>query len=85
MDSTTILIMGGFGGKYFNESLALDVTTNITSKTRMQMPVNCFPFAVPTLSDAEMNEIYTVDWSTYKMFRFKSDAWTQLINLKEGR
>ena len=51
----------------------------------MQMPVNCFPFAVPTVSDGENSEIYTVDWSTYKMFRFKNEAWTQLINLKEGR
>ena len=77
--------MGGFGGKYFNESLALDTNTEIAQKTRMQMPVNCFPFAVPTLSEPEDSEVYTVDWSTYKMFRYKNDAWTQLISLKEGR
>jgi len=45
--------MGGFGGKYFNESLALNVTTGQALKTRMQLPVNCFPFAVPTVSDGE--------------------------------
>ena len=77
--------MGGFGGKYFNESLTLDVSSGVCVKTRMQMPVNCFPFAVPTVSDAEDQEVYTVDWSTYKLFRYKNDAWTQLINLKEGR
>ena len=77
--------MGGFGGKYFNESLALNCETGVATKTRMQMPVNCFPFAVPTVSDGDQNEVYTVDWSTYKMFRFKNDAWTQLINLKDGR
>jgi hypothetical protein len=49
------------------------------------MPVNCFPFAVPTVSDGESNEIFTVDWSTYKLFKFKNEAWTQLMNLKEGR
>lgn len=85
LDGETILIMGGFGGKYFNESLALNTVTGQCQKTRMQMPVNCFPFAVPTVSDGEDQVIYTVDWSTYKLFRFKNDAWTQLINLKEGR
>ncbi len=81
----TILIMGGFGGKYFNESLSLNVTTGQASKTRMQMPCNCFPFAVPTVSDGEAGEIYTVDWSTYKMFRYKNDMWTQTAVLKEAR
>jgi hypothetical protein len=85
LNGETIVIMGGFGGKYFNESLALNAATGQTTKTRMQMPVNCFPFAVPTVSDGEASEIYTVDWSTYKLFRFKNEAWTQLINLKEGR
>ena len=85
LNGDTIIIMGGFGGKYFNESLALNTVTAQCTKTRMQMPVNCFPFAVPTVSDGEQGEIYTVDWSTYKMFRFKNEAWTQLINLKEGR
>ena len=81
----TILIMGGFGGKYFNESLALNVTTGQASVTRQQMPCNCFPFAVPTVSDGEAGEIYTVDWSTYKMFRYKNEAWSQLAALKEAR
>ena len=85
LNGETIVIMGGFGGKYFNESLALNAATGQCTKTRMQMPVNCFPFAVPTVSDGEASEIYTVDWSTYKLFRFKNEAWTQLINLKEGR
>ena len=79
------MIMGGFGGKYFNESLSLNVLTGQAVKTRMQLPMPCFPFAVPTVSDGEQNEVYTVDWSTYKMFRYKNDAWTQLISLKDGR
>ena len=77
--------MGGFGGKYFNESLALNVNTRQAVKTNMQMPVNCFPFAVPTVADGEAGEIYTVDWSTYKLFRYKNDVWTNLTNLKEAR
>lgn len=85
LNGDTIIIMGGFGGKYFNESLSVNVSTGICQKTRMQLPVNCFPFAVPTVSDGDASEIYTVDWSTYKLFRFKNDVWTQMINLKEGR
>ena len=84
-DGNTIIIMGGFGGKYFNESLALNVNTRQAVKTNMQMPVNCFPFAVPTVADGEAGEIYTVDWSTYKLFRYKNDVWTNLTNLKEAR
>lgn len=49
------------------------------------MPCNCFPFAVPTVSDGEAGEIYTVDWSTYKMFRYKNEMWTQMAVLKEAR
>ena len=85
LNGDTILIMGGFGGKYFNESLSLNVTTGQAAKTRMQMPCNCFPFAVPTVSDGEAGEIFTVDWSTYKMFRYKNEMWTQLAVLKEAR
>jgi len=74
--------MGGFGGKYFNESLALNVTTGVTQKTRSQMPANCFPFAVPTVSDCNASEIYTVDWSTYKMFGYRNEVWSELANLR---
>ena len=71
----TIIIMGGFGGKYFSESVSLNVLNGQATKTRMQMPANCFPFAVPTVSDGDSGEIFTVDWTTYKMFRYKNDAW----------
>jgi len=33
LNGETIVIMGGFGGKYFNESLALNVATSVCKKT----------------------------------------------------
>merc|ERR1711920_1124309 len=50
-DGDNIIIMGGFGGKYFSESLNLNVSTNQVTKTPSQLPATVFPFAVPTLSD----------------------------------
>ena len=32
-DGESIMIMGGFGGKYFSESLALNCNTNVAQKT----------------------------------------------------
>ena len=85
LNAEEILIMGGFGGKYMNESLALNSATGQCRKTNMQMPSVCFPFAVPTVCDGETQEIYTVDWSTYKMFRYKADTWQQIATLREPR
>ena len=81
-DGETIYIMGGFGGKYFSESLALNVNTNIVQKTTSQLPFTVFPFAVPTLSDGETMEVFTVDWTTYKLFKFKDEAWNVVTNLR---
>ena len=81
-DGDTIMIMGGFGGKYFSESLNLCVSTNQVTKTNSQLPATVFPFAVPTLSDGEMLEVFTVDWTTYKLFRFKDENWAALTNLR---
>ena len=82
LDTETILIMGGFGGKYFNESLALSIETGVCRKTAIQMPTSCFPFAVPTVSDCENGQVYTVDWESQKVFRYKAENWNMLINLK---
>ena len=76
------MIMGGFGGKYFSESLALNCNTNVAQKTPSQLPFTVFPFAVPTLSDGETLEVFTVDWTTYKLFRFKDECWNVLTNLR---
>ena len=76
------MIMGGFGGKYFSESLSLSVSTNQVTKTAQQLPATVFPFAVPTLSDGEQLEVFTVDWTTYKLFKFKDEAWTCPVNLR---
>merc|ERR1712228_1007756 len=81
-DGDNIIIMGGFGGKYFSESLNLNVSTNQVHKTQCQLPATVFPFAVPTLSDGETLEIFTVDWTTYKLFRWKDEAWSALTNLR---
>lgn len=76
------MIIGGFGGKYFQESLALNCSNNTVQKTACQLPTTVFPFAVPTLSDGENLEVYTVDWTTYKLFKFKDDKWAVTGNLR---
>ena len=76
------MIIGGFGGKYFQESLALNCSNNTVQKTASQLPTTVFPFAVPTLSDGENLEVYTVDWTTYKLFRFKDEKWAVTGNLR---
>ena len=81
-DGESIMIMGGFGGKYFSESLSLNCNTNTASKTQSQLPFTVFPFAVPTLSDGETLEVFTVDWTTYKLFRFKDECWNVITNLR---
>ena len=76
------MILGGFGGKYFQESLSLNCETGVVQKTQSQLPTTVFPFAVPTLSDGETMEVYTVDWTTYKLFRFKDEKWSITTNLR---
>jgi hypothetical protein len=48
-----IMIIGGFGGKYFDESLILDPNNNTVMPTPSALPQTVFPFAVPTIGSVE--------------------------------
>lgn len=82
LDNEGIMIVGGFGGKFLNESLYLHVGQNKIYKTKDQPTENMFPFAVPTVSKPEEATLYTVDWTAYKLFRFKNQKWQTLVSLK---
>ena len=52
-------------------------------KTDKQLPVDIFPFAVPTLADVQSNVAYTVDWQKFRMYRFKDNAWNMCAAFKD--
>ena len=84
MSDSSILIVGGFGGKYTNDSFEFNVKTRNISKTKNQLPENVFPFAVPTVSDLYSGTAYTIDWCSFKIFQFSNGKWEFLQALKQA-
>ena len=81
--SDTIMIVGGFGGKYFDESLKFNPNNNTVQHTKNKLQQHVFPFAVPTVGNIEHKELYTIDWSTFSIFKFDAkERWSQLAELK---
>jgi hypothetical protein len=64
------MIVGGFGGKYFDESLIFDPNTNFVQHSQSHLPQTVFPFAVPTIGSVEKNELITVDWTTFTVLQY---------------
>ena len=56
------MIVGGFGGKYFDESLIFDPVKERLQPTPAQLPQTVFPFAVPTIGSVEKGELIRVIW-----------------------
>lgn len=77
------MIVGGFGGKYFDESLLFNPNTNSVAQTRDKLSQTVFPFAVPTIGNPEKNELITVDWSTFTVFRYSDNVWSKTVQLKK--
>lgn len=82
IDADGILICGGYTGKFTNDSFYLNIGTRRMVKTDKQLPVEIFPFAVPTLGDVSTNSGYSVDWQKFKMYRFKDNAWSMVASFK---
>lgn len=83
IDADGILICGGYTGKFTNDSFYLNVGTRKMIKTEKQLPTEIFPFAVPTLGEVANNVCYTVDWSKFRMYRFKDNAWSMVASFKD--
>ena len=77
------MIVGGFGGKYFDESLEFNPNKNTVKHTSNKLPQTVFPFAVPTIGSPQKNELITVDWTTFTVFRFSNSVWQKGIALKK--
>ena len=82
-DDNTIVILGGFGGKFFSDCWDFNPNQNTLKPSPVQLGRECFPFAVPTVSDVNDGEVYTVDWKTMQMLRLKNRTWTNVKNIKE--
>ena len=67
------MVVGGYAqGIYSDESFVIDVESRQLRK-RNNLPIEIFPFAMPTVSDSINQIVYTVDWSKFKLMRFQSD------------
>lgn len=62
MNSEEILIVGGFHGKFSNETFFLGTKTNKIKKAYNELKDNIFPFQVPTVADPLGKSVFTVDW-----------------------
>lgn len=81
IDDKNILIVGGYTGSYSKDGYILNVATKKLKRTQ-NLPADCFPFAVPTIADTTAKIAYTVDWTRYKLFRYKADIWEIVTNFK---
>lgn len=72
IDGERILIIGGYTGQFNADSFYLNIKKQTMARTRGPMPQDCFPFAVPTVSDCEREIAFTVDWSKYRLFRHEN-------------
>ena len=52
IDDKNILLIGGYTGHFNNDSFVFNVDSSEIKQTGSQLPQQCFPFAVPTVSDA---------------------------------
>ena len=77
------MIMGGFGGKFFSDSWDFNANENTLKTSATQLGRECFPFAVPTLSDLESKMVYTVDWKTMQILQFAKAEWKIVKKIKE--
>ncbi len=76
MNSEDIVIVGGFHGRFSNETFYLNVKKNVLNKASSEISDNIFPFQVPTVADLATGSIYTVDWQTYKIYELKNNQWS---------
>jgi hypothetical protein len=77
------MIVGGFGGKYFEESLIFDPNNNTVKSTDSPIGQTVFPFAVPTIGSVEKNELITVDWTTFTVLSYVGGKWSKVAALKK--
>ncbi len=66
---------------FLDESLYLNVETK-TIVQAASLPIETFPFAMPTIADIENKVVYTVDWCKFKVLKYQDDKWNQIANLK---
>jgi hypothetical protein len=83
INSKGILIMGGYTGAHTSDSFFVDVQAQTIEKTQSQMPMPCFPFAVPTLSDVNKQIAFTVDWCSYKLMKYEQGTWSAISQLRQ--
>jgi hypothetical protein len=56
------MVVGGYAqGLYSDESFVIDVESRQLRK-KDNLPIEIFPFAMPTVSDTVNRVVYTVDW-----------------------
>lgn len=77
------MILGGFGGKYFDESLIFDPNNNTVQPTPSALPCAVFPFAVPTIGSVEKQELLTVDWTSFTVITYSNNKWFKAASLKK--
>jgi len=64
------MLVGGYTqGLFLDESFLIDVEHRTLKKTS-NLPIETFPFAMPTLSDVNNRIVYTVDWTKFKILKF---------------
>ena len=81
-DDKSILVLGGYSQGVFNdESFFINVEEQTIEKGPT-MPIETFPFAMPTLCDVSNQIAYTIDWTKYKMLELKKDKWSQIASFK---
>ena len=78
-----IMIVGGFGGKYFDESLIFNPNQNTIQPSTSQLPQTVFPFAVPTIGSVEKNELVTIDWTTFTVLHYAQGKWSKVALLRK--
>jgi hypothetical protein len=83
IDEKGILIIGGYTGKHTTDCFYIDVAKRDISRTAGQLPIQTFPFAVPTLSDVERNIGFTIDWCTFKLLKYENNKWNDYESLRK--
>lgn len=60
----------------------MNVGQKSIEKTSSQLPINTFPFAVPTLGEVQRQVGFSVDWCTYKLLKYEDRKWSTVCNLR---
>ena len=84
MSDDSILIFGGFQGRYMKDAHVFNPVRKEIKMADHQPSTELFLFQMPTVYDSTTGIIYTVDWQKLKIYQFSRNKWDVVMDLRRN-